>query len=126
MVKHRSPKAQFSVRVGVGPHMIKWLIPLIVLIIFEGVADIFAKEWSEKRTHILWIGSLASYMFANVFWLFALKNGAGLTKGAIIFSVFSAVLAVFIGLVLYHEQITKIQLLGVVLGLVAITLIFWE
>lgn len=105
----------------------KWLIPLAVLITFEFIADIFAKEWSlAQHRHILWIGALGSYLLANTFWLFALKNGSGLTRGAIIFSVFSAILAAFIGMLLYHEQLSKIQMLGVVVGIISLVLIFWE
>lgn len=105
----------------------KWIIPLFILIFFEFVADIFSKEWSLQQNKIwLAVGGLAAYMLANTFWLFALKNGSGLTRGAIIFSVSSAVIATLLGVFFYHETITKIQFIGVLLGLISLVLIFWE
>jgi len=103
-----------------------WIIPLLLLIIFEAVADIFAKEWSMHGNMIRWIGAIASYVVANTFWLYALKNGSGLGRGAIIFSVASAILAAIIGFLFYKEQISKTQLFGVFFGIISLVLIFWE
>lgn len=70
--------------------------------------------------------ALFSYLVANTFWLFALKNGSGLARGAIIFSVSTAILATLIGLVFYKEQVTTLQLFGISIGLISLFLIFWE
>jgi drug/metabolite transporter (DMT)-like permease len=103
-----------------------WLIPLSLLIIFELVADIFAKEYSLRGNYSLWISAIISYVVANAFWLNAIKNGSGLAKGAIIFSIISAVLAVLIGVILYKEIVTKIQIFGIILGIISLIFIFWE
>ena len=104
----------------------KWILPLGLLITFELIADIFAKQWSLDRKVTLAFGALGSYLIANTFWLFALKNGSGLAPGAVIFSVASAVIALFLGLFLYKENLTKIQIFGLILGLISITLLFWN
>jgi multidrug transporter EmrE-like cation transporter len=103
-----------------------WILPLSLLIIFELIADIFAKEWSLKGNPLFWILSLSGYVIANAFWLFAIKSGSGLARGATIFSVASAVLAIIIGLVFYRESVTTIQVIGMIVGLIAIILIFWN
>lgn len=103
-----------------------WIIPLSLLVLFEIIADIFAKEYSLKTHWYFWAGALACYIIANIFWLNSIKNGSGLAKGAILFSVASAVLATFVGLVVYHEKVSVLQVCGIVLGLCALTLIFWE
>ena len=104
----------------------QWLLPLSILILFEAVADILAKEYAQRNSW--WYGgaALLGYLLANTSWLIALKAGSGLGRGAVIFSVASAILAVLIGVVLYKEQVTPIQLVGMLLGVVAIGLIFWE
>jgi drug/metabolite transporter (DMT)-like permease len=104
----------------------KWLIPLGILIVFELIADILAKNWSIKGGWILAGGALTAYLLGNTFWLFALKNGSGLAKGAVIFSIVSAVLAIGLGVFFYKEGLTKLQYIGVVLGLLSLILIFWE
>ena len=101
-----------------------WLPFIILLIVFEMIADILAKEWSLRGHTFLWIGSIAAYIIANVFWLSSLKNGAGLSRGAVIFSVASAILALFIGLVLYKETFSKLQITGMIFGVVSLVLIF--
>ncbi len=107
--------------------MIIWIIPLAILIFFEAIADIFAKEWSLGNRSIFYaVVSLLAYLLANTSWLIALKYGSGLARGAIIFSVASAILASVIGLVFYREHLTAVQGIGVALGIVSIFLIFWE
>jgi drug/metabolite transporter (DMT)-like permease len=104
-----------------------WILPLSLLVTFEVIADIFAKEWS-LRTNLWYLGAgaLISYIIANSFWLFALKNGSGLARGAIIFSVATAITAALLGLIWYQEKMTPIQITGVIIGIISILLIFWE
>jgi drug/metabolite transporter (DMT)-like permease len=104
----------------------KWLFPLSILVLFECLADILAKNWSLKGGWFFAIGALIAYCIGNTFWLFALKNGSGLGKGAVIFSIASAVLAVALGFFLYKEPVSRLQLIGLILGLVSLVLIFWE
>ncbi len=106
--------------------MYYWLIPLSFLVLSELVADIFAKEYSLKGHNWLWVCAIIGYIFANIFWLSAIKNGSGLARGAILFSISSAVVATILGIFIYHESLNKIQIIGIVLGLLSITLIFWE
>lgn len=104
----------------------KWILPLALLISFEFIADVFAKEWSLKRGFVLASAALGSYLIANTFWLFALKNGSGLARGAVIFSVASAIVALSLGILVYKESLNKVQMAGLVLGLLSLVLIFWN
>lgn len=104
-----------------------WIIPLAILVFFEMIADILAKEWSLGNRPIFYaILSLVAYLLANSSWLIALKYGSGLARGAIVFSIASAILASAIGLFFYKEQLSTLQIFGVVLGLISLVLIFWE
>ncbi len=103
-----------------------WILPLSLLIAFELVADILAKQWSIHRGYALATGALLSYLIANSFWLFALKNGSGLARGAALFSVASAIIAILLGVLFYREELGKIQIIGLLLGLISIALLFWN
>ena len=103
-----------------------WIIPLSILIIFEVIADIFAKQWSLTQKPYLWLAAILAYVIGNIFWLFALKNGSGLSRGAVIFSLVSEMLAISIGILYYHESVSRIQFTGILLGVVSLILIFWE
>ena len=97
----------------------KWLLPLAVLVAFEGLADIFAKEWSLQTAGWKAAAALACYLAANTFWLFALRNGAGLARGGLLFSVSCTVLALGLGVLLYRETLSQAQWVGAALGLVS-------
>ncbi|MEK7209130.1 MAG: EamA family transporter [Patescibacteria group bacterium] len=104
-----------------------WIIPLAVLVLFELIADVLAKEWSLRNYPlILATAALLGYLIANTSWLIALRYGSGLARGAIVFSVASAILATGVGLLVYKEQLSFIQIIGAMLGIVALILIFWE
>ncbi len=106
--------------------MYKWFIPLLLLVAFEAGADIVAKYFAI--TNKIWIagGALTLYVIANVFWLISLKNGAELSTGAVLFSTVSQIFAILIGLLLYKEQITTLQGVGIVLGVVSTILLVIE
>lgn len=103
-----------------------WIGPIVLLIFFELVADIFAEKWSLSHSHVFWAVSLSCYVIGNIFWLYAMKDGSGLARGAVIFSVVSAIFAVFVGLVVYREHVTRIELAGMIVGLIGMMLIFWN
>lgn len=103
-----------------------WIIPIALLIIFEIIADIFSKEYSLKGHWYLWAGALLGYVVANMFWLWGIKSGSGLARGATIFGVTSAVIAIVIGIYFYKESVSKVQLAGMFLGVVSLILIFWN
>ncbi len=107
-------------------YMWQWALPLALLIFFELVADILAKQWSLDNKWFMAGGALLAYLVANTFWLFALKNGSGLAKGAAIFSVASAIIAVTLGYVMYKEYLTTWQIVGVCLGIVSLVFILGE
>jgi drug/metabolite transporter (DMT)-like permease len=104
----------------------RWLLPLFLLILFELIADIFAKTWSLRSGWWYAAGALVSYLICNSFWLIALKNGSGLARGAAIFSVISAILAIVLGVLFYKESITRLQIIGMALGVISVALLFWE
>ena len=103
-----------------------WVVFLLLLIGTEAVGDILAKEYQLHSGVVRFVAAISAYVLANIFWLVALKDGAGLTKGAIFFSVGSAILAIIIGLVLYKETVSTREMIGIALGIIAIILLVWE
>lgn len=103
----------------------RWIVPLSLLITFELVADLFAKQWSLGGRPWMSVAAIASYVVANIFWLIALRGGSGLARGALIFSVSTGIIAMTVGLVLYKEHVTRYQFAGALLGLMSIALLCW-
>ncbi len=97
-----------------------WLYYLLGLVAFELIADVFAKQFALSGRLVFAGLAIVGFIAANVAWLVALRTGAELGKGAVLFSVLSGVGAVLIGLLIYHERVSPYQLVGLVLGVAAI------
>ncbi len=93
------------------------------LIILEACADYFAGGFGATGKFTLAALAIGFYILGNVSWLIAIQNGSGLTKGAAIFSVASALLAILIGMIFYKESISFTQGIGIFLGIVSLVLI---
>ncbi len=98
-----------------------WLRGVSLLILFECIADILAKEYSIRGTWPYWVAAIGGYIIANIFWLWGIKDGSGLARGAVIFSVGSEILAIALGIFLYKEKIDHYQILGIIFGFVSLT-----
>ncbi len=104
----------------------RWLYFLLLLVAFELVADILAKQFAQNGRYVFAALALLGFVAANTAWLVSLRIGAELGKGAVLFSVLSGIGAVAIGVLLYHEKITPWQVIGLVLGIAAIAFLSIE
>lgn len=103
-----------------------WLWWLLVLVAFELLADIFARQFGTTGKVIFGVLSILGYVLANLAWLFSLRQGAQLSTGSVLFSALSGAGAVAIGLFVYHEKVNPYQVIGLILGLVAIVFLSIE
>ncbi len=104
----------------------RWLYFLLLLVVFELIADILAKQFALNGKLIFAVLSILGFIAANTAWLISLRTGAELSKGAVLFSVLSAAGAVLIGLFVYKEKAGPYQLVGLALGIVAIAFLSVE
>lgn len=98
----------------------RWLYFLLLLVAFELVADILAKQFAVNGKLIFAVCSILGYIAANLAWIISLRIGAELSQGAVLFSVLSGAGAVLIGIFIYHEKTSPFQIVGLVLGIAAI------
>ncbi len=103
-----------------------WIILISFVIVLEVFADILAKEYALKGNWYFWLGSLLFYLAGTIFWLSSIKNGSGLGRGVIIFSVGTSIAAIIAGIIFYGETANKVQLTGMILGALSLALIIWE
>ena len=104
----------------------KWLYFLLLLVAFELVADILAKQFAVSGKFAFAVLAILGFIAANTAWLITLRTGAELSRGAILFSVLSGIGAVLIGLFIYHEKVSPYQVIGLALGVVAIAFLSME
>jgi len=100
-----------------------WLIYLAILVILECIADIFTKEHSIKRTAWTFILAVSLYATANVSYLMSMRHNSKLAISANIFSVSTGIIATFIGVVIYKENLTSLHITGISLGCISLILL---
>lgn len=100
-----------------------WHWYIIAMAIVDTVYVSVAKYWSlhTEKWYLAFFGFIA-LLFVNIFFLFALTHNSGLARGIIWFNVLSSVFAVIVALYFFNEQISMIQWVGLVLGLIAVIL----
>lgn len=103
-----------------------WVIYLLALVAFEVVADVLAKQFALNGKIVFAVLSLVGYVLANIAWLTSLRSGGTLSRGSVIFSALNGVVAVVLGLLVFHERASHYQLIGMALGIVAIVFLSLE
>lgn len=101
----------------------RWLVFLLILVAFELIADVLAKQFAIGGKLVFAVCAILGFVAANIAWIISLRTGADLSRGAVLFSVLSAVGAVAIGLLVYHERASRNHLIGLGAGIVAIVLL---
>ena len=99
-----------------------FIILVIIVSILEVVGDILFKEWTIKDNKLFLILGIIAYMIATTFWAFSLKFQT-LSKAVVIFGVLTVIIGVIVGVLLYKEPLTILNIIGVILGLTSIILL---
>jgi multidrug transporter EmrE-like cation transporter len=103
-----------------------WMIYLLAMVAFEVVADVLAKQFAINGKLVFGILSIGGYVLANIAWLISLRSGGTLSRGSVIFSALNGVVAVVLGLLVFHEKASPYQLIGMALGIAAIVFLSME
>lgn len=97
-----------------------WLFLIAVLVLLELASDFSAVTFATSGQRIYSIVAVGFAVLANLTFQAALRNGAGLARGGTLFGVSVALGSVLLGVVMFKEHLTAIQIAGVVLGIGAI------
>jgi multidrug transporter EmrE-like cation transporter len=95
---------------------------VIIVAILEVVGDILFKEWVIHDKKYLMALGILFYMAATIFWAFSLKY-QNLSKAIVIFAVLTLIVGVLVGVFIYKEELTTLNIIGILLGLASIILI---
>jgi drug/metabolite transporter (DMT)-like permease len=102
-----------------------WVGWMFGLVGFEVLANFFAKSWGDRGgAWRFWVASLL-YFTCNASWLYALRAGVGLARGATLFAVLATLFTYSMGVFVFGERPTRVQLVGSVLALVAVVLLLF-
>ena len=105
-----------------GHYKYIFLILVTMAVALEVVADIMFKKWATENKNLLMMGGLLIYLVGTIIWAFSMRYNL-FSKAVSIFSILNFVAAVLVGVLLFKEDLSSINRLGIALGLVSIILI---
>lgn len=108
--------------------LVSWAQKMPLLLLFAvsalavGAGDYLAKKWSLEPGWGSFSGALACYLASSFFYLQTLTR-KGLVVSCVIWSIASIFAFLFVGIILFHETLSGVQLIGVVLGTITLLLL---
>ncbi len=99
-----------------------FIIFISVAILFESFADVLFKfSHTESKQIFLWIG-IVLYTIGTVIWAYSLKYEF-LSKAISLFTILNLVVVTLAGVFIFKEELTLINKIGILLGIVSVFLI---
>ena len=95
---------------------------ILLAVLIEVLADILFKKWAVQHNQALFALGMMAYLIGTVFWASSLKFEF-LSKAGAVFTILNLVLIVLAGVVLFQEQLTTWNKVGIALGIVSVALI---
>lgn len=98
-------------------------LPVWLLLCFSAMGvvmgDYFAKAWSINHKTLFLVAGFIGYFVSSFFYIPTLLR-EGLVVTSVVWSLLGIIGFLFIGLAVFHETLTTLQILGVVIGLIAL------
>ncbi len=99
-----------------------FIILIAIAVLLEVTGDIFFKKWTIQNKNILLIIGLLIYFIGSVFWAISLKYEL-LSKAISIFTILNLIIIALVGILIFKENLSLINKLGIALGILSIILI---
>lgn len=90
-----------------------------ISVALEIVADILFKYWSMSSKSLLLWGGMAIYIVGTLIWAYSLKFEF-LSKAITVFTVLNLVVVVLVGAVVFKEDLSLVNKIGVLFGVLSI------
>ena len=102
---------------------IEIIIYLLIGTVLYSFGDWFSKKYSMAPGFLLGLAALVSYALTTFCWLPALTKHHSLSILGTIWAVMTTLTAVLIGVLIFKESLTTLQIMGIVLAIISIVLL---
>ena len=107
-------------------NLLSVIMIFVLAMIFYGVAEYASKMFGLSVLGWKWFWiSIACYMFTSFLWFPFFLYSKSLTIAGSIWCITYTFVTLFMGFVIFQEQISTLQMWGVVLGLVSLILLLF-
>lgn len=101
-------------------------IPLILLFTVSafcvGAGDYLAKKWSLEPGWGSFSGAMFCYFSSSFLYIQTLTR-KGLVVSCVIWSIASIIAFLFVGIAVFHETLSGVQITGVILGIISLLIL---
>lgn len=95
---------------------------ITIAVLLEVAGDVLFKKWALGNRNTLLILGLLIYFIGTVFWAVSLKYEF-LSKAISVFTILNLILVVLVGVIIFKEDVTLINKIGILLGIISVVLI---
>ena len=101
---------------------VTFFILILVAVLLEVLADVFFKKWALENKNILLYVGLLIYFVGTISWAASLRYEY-LSKAIAVFTVLNLIIAVLAGVILFKEDLSLINKVGILLGVLSVIMI---
>ena len=99
-----------------------FFILVVVAAGLEAFGDVILKKWALDGKNIVFAFGLLVYFASTVIWAYSLKYEF-LSKAISVVTILNLIIVVLVGVLYFNEQLTLLNKLGILLGIVSVILI---
>ena len=112
---------QNNINKNVNLDILKWIS---LVVIAETIAQYNIKESLIKNSNICFIFAICGYAFVCLFLrqIYSNKGTLGITN--LIWSIFSIISILMIGIIFFHEKLNKFDMFGIILCIIGLYFIY--
>lgn len=106
----------------------RFLLPALYLFIgaiLVGTGDYFSKKWALQGGGNILISILA-YTLPLSMWFLLIKQMPHLARVTLLWSIATTLAGCFVGLVIFREHLSTLNIIGGILAVAAIALLTWQ
>jgi drug/metabolite transporter (DMT)-like permease len=106
----------------------KVLIPLVCLLVgalLVGTGDYFSKRWALNGGGNILL-SIVAYTLPLSMWFILIKQMPQLAKVTLLWSLATTLAGCFVGLVIFREHFSMLNIIGGILAVASIALLTWQ
>lgn len=101
-------------------HYILWLL---LSGVFFAIGEFLSKKFALNPKLSLFIILILTSSLGMITWLPAIMQKNQLSVVGVMWSVLSLISTILIGVLIFHEKLTQLNILGIILGVIAVTLL---
>lgn len=102
----------------------KIVLLFLAIVLLECIALYSVKRYSQRKEELFLILSVLGYSVIPILLILLIREKQNIATVNIIWNILSTVYGLMIGVLIFSEKITPLQVLGIIMGTLSLLLIF--